>query len=61
MYTIGLHPIVLRVDLHFWHRIVEFHILLTDVSTVLDRFHSTLQTVGCNVTRSYGGFGYEED
>lgn len=61
MDAISLDPIILRVDLHLRHHVVEFHVLLANLPAVLDGCDSLLQTVGGNRAAGDGGFGDEED
>lgn len=50
MYAIGLNSIVLWVNLHLRHRVIELHVLLPDVPAILDGFDSTPELVGCDVS-----------
>ena len=45
MHAVGLHPIILRIDLHLRHMVVELHIPLPDIATILHRLHRLLQSI----------------
>ena len=49
MYAISLNPVVLRINLHLRHHVVEFHVLLSDIAAVLDGRNLLLQTIRINV------------
>ena len=58
---ISLDDIALGIDLHLRHRVVVFHILLSDVAAVLDGFDAFAQAVGADGAAGDGGAGYEGD
>lgn len=61
MHTIGLDAIILGIDFHARHGIVEFHILLTNGAAVLDGFDTLVEFVRCYVAAGDRGCGDEED
>lgn len=45
MYTISLNPVVLRIDLHLRHHVIEFHVLLPYLATILHSLYPFLETI----------------
>lgn len=56
---IGFTHISLRIDRHFWHDVVVFHVFLGDVTAVLDRFNALAKLVGFDASGINGGLGDE--
>jgi hypothetical protein len=52
MHSIGLHPIVFWINFHLWHHVIEFHILLPNLATILDGCNLLPQPVRSDVARS---------
>lgn len=61
MHTISLNPIILRIDLHLRHHIIELHIPLPDFPAIFNRLNPLVQIVGGDCTGFDGGLRDEED
>ena len=61
MNAISLDSIILWVNLHLRPRVVELHILLLNLPTILDSLNAFLEVVRGNGAGGDGGFGDEED
>jgi hypothetical protein len=61
MHPISLNPIILRINFHLGHHIIELHILLSNLAAVLNRFDSFLEVIGGDCARGDGGGGDEEN
>lgn len=61
MNPIGFNSIVLGIDVHFWHRIVELHILLANFSTSLDSLNAFLEVIGFDCARGDARRRHKED
>lgn len=61
MHAIRLNPIILRINSHLWHRIIELHIFFSNFATVLDGLNAFLEVVGGDGAGSDGGLRDEED
>ena len=59
MHPIGLDAITLRIDLHLGRFVIELHVLLADVATVLDGLDAFHEVVGFDYAVGDGGGGDE--
>jgi hypothetical protein len=55
MHPICFDTVAFRIHLHLWHQIVEFHVLLADLSAIFDRFNPLLEAVAGDETRIDAG------
>lgn len=53
--------IAFRVYFNFWHQVIELHVVLLQPATILDYFHTRMQTISCNGARRNGSQRDEGD
>jgi hypothetical protein len=61
MHPIRLNPITLGINLHLRHHIIILHILLANLTAILNSLDAFLQVVGSDGAACDGGFRDEED
>jgi len=61
MYAISLNPVVLRINLHLGHHVIEFHVLLSNLATILHSLYTFLETIGSDCSACDGRFGDEQN
>lgn len=49
------------INLHLWHRVIVFHVFLTDVPAILHNLDSLAEIIGCNCAGLNRSFGNEGD
>ena len=61
MLAVCFNAVVLGIDFHLRHRVVELHVLLANLAAVLDGFDALLEPVGGDGAAADGGGGDKED